>query len=256
MNRRTRTGLGIMLAVTVIGLAAPGAARADLVWFQDQTAFENAMLAQGKLNKAIETFEENTVPNGEIGLIKNPLQGGVANGPFPNGLDASNLTVQTNRLGGNPTVPDVGDIMALPTPGVLGVTSDVVIAGASTDSLDLIFNDSDKTGIGFDAVTVLANDVSGGISVEVRVYNTSNALLGMFTSPADPVGSNFLGVLSTEPIGRINIWDPVEPVNGAGVEGADNIQMWAVPEPATALLLLVGGSLIATHQRRKTALVK
>ena len=46
----------------------------------------------------------------------------------------------------------------------------------------------------------------------------------MMVSPADPSGTNFIGVWSPDPVGRINLFNP-----GAH-EGFDNIQAWeAVP---------------------------
>ena len=106
--------------------------------------------------------------------------------------------------------------------GAFGVfSSDVVTANFFPDSLDLIFTD-EKSGVGFNTIAFFG----GGTSVQVRVYSTTNVFLGMMTTPADPAGTNFIGVWSPEPIGRINIFDP-----SGGVEGGDNIQAWQVPPP-------------------------
>ena len=85
------------------------------------------------------------------------------------------------------------------------VVSDVVIASNEVDSLDVIFT-NEKTGVGFNPITFFGNPV------EVRVYSTTNEFLGMMESPADPTGANFIGVWSTDLIGRINIHS--EPVFG------------------------------------------
>ena len=58
-------------------------------------------------------------------------------------------------------------------------------------------------------------------TVEMRVYDTANNLLAMMASPADPTGTNFLGVWSPIPIGRVNLF-----ATDNGAEGMDNIQAW------------------------------
>ena len=138
--------------------------------------------------------------------------------PFPVGMTGlPNLRVQSNLGGGNPTDENprgVGGLFALSAPA-FGVVSDSVITNIPIDSLDLIFTD-EKSAVGFNTITIF-----GGPSVEVRVYSTTNVFLGAMTSPVDPAGTNFIGVWSQNPIGRINIFGP-----DGGYEGADNIQAW------------------------------
>ena len=129
-----------------------------------------------------------------------------------------NLIVQSNVSAGNPSAPHPYGVTGLVvfSEGFDGAASDVVVANLLADSLDLIFTD-EKNGVGFSTFSFFGAQV-----VEVRVYSTTNELLGFMTTPADAAGTNFIGVSLSEPIGRINIFDP-----GGGNEGGDNIQAWA-----------------------------
>ena len=82
--------------------------------------------------------------------------------------------------------------------------------------LDLIFFE-EKTAVGFNTLDFLGDQTG----VIVRVFGTDNAFLGEMPSPADAAGTNFIGVWSDIPIGRINIFS-----SGGGAEGGDNIQAW------------------------------
>ena len=62
----------------------------------------------------------------------------------------------------------------------------------------------------------------------VRVYSPDNEFLGVMTTPADSTGSNFIGLWSSAPIGRINVYAADDKP-----EGADNIQAWESPGPVS-----------------------
>ena len=198
-----------------------GTAQGGLMWFTSQADFEAFNARQGKVLKGIEDFEESTLPPDDIAQFDDPLESGVPNlphgFPYPDGMTGlPNLIVQSNILGGNPTVPNphgVNALVAVSAP-LLGVVSDIVHPNTFVYSLDLIFTD-EKSGVGFNTI-----DIQGPqAGVEVRVYSTTNMFLGMMVSPADPSGTNFIGVWSPDLIGRINIFS-------FGGEGADNIQAW------------------------------
>ena len=104
--------------------------------------------------------------------------------------------------------------------GFLGAVSDVVTTNHITDSFDLIFT-SEKSAVGFNPISFM-----GAKAVEIRVYSTTNVFLGETPSPADPSGASFIGVWSSTPIGRINLFDP----DGGG-EGGNNIQAWEEGSP-------------------------
>ena len=209
-----------------IGAPPSAPAQGGLIWFTDQAAFEMFNAGEGKVLKGIEDFEESILDPKDIDHFDDPLESGVPNGPFLNGLTGlPNLRVQSNLGGGNPSDEDPRGFIGLGavSDGAFGAVSDVVFATFLVDSLDLIFTD-DKSGVGFNTITLEGD----GPSVEVRVYSTTNVLLGVMTTPADPAGTNFIGVSSPDPIGRINIFDP-----GNGAEGGDNIQAWEAGPPPT-----------------------
>ncbi len=215
------------LALPFLLAAIPTAtATADLTWFTSESEFEAFVLDQGNFLTGIENYEESTVPWSGVDYIPDPLEPGVPNGPFPNGLEGvDNMIVQANILGGAPDVP-APHSPAMPSEDGLAVAagsqwiaSDIVVPNYSADSHDLIFLDLNITAVGFDPMAFW-----GSSGVDIRVYDTSNNFLGMINSPADSYGQHFAGVWSTAPIGRINIHDP-----DVVSEGADNIQIWASP---------------------------
>ncbi|MEE9130742.1 MAG: hypothetical protein V3T84_12045 [Phycisphaerales bacterium] len=217
------------------GTDAPPTAPAQggLIWFDNQAEFEAFNACAGNVLKGIENYEESILDLNSTFFFDDPLESGVPNlpggFPFPDGMTGlPNLRVQSNLGGGDPTDenPRGPDGLLAVSAGDSGAISDLVVAGTQGDSLDLIFTD-EKSGVGFNTIIFV-----GGPSVEVRVYSTTNGFLGMMTTPANSVGTNFIGVWSPDPIGRINIFDPRSGAEGLGFEGGDNIQAWEVPCPS------------------------
>ena len=213
----------------LVGTDAPPTeeAQGELIWFTDQAEFETFVASQGAVLKGIEDFEESILGPNDVEALNDPLESGVPNlpdaFPFPAGLTGlPNLRVQSNLGGGNPTVPNPrgpNGLCALSV-GADGAASDMVVALFAVDSLDLIFTEV-KSGVGFNTIRLGAPG-----PVEVRVYSTTNVFLGMMESPANAAGTNFIGVWSIDPIGRINIF-----AAGGGLQGGDNIQAWEVGAP-------------------------
>ncbi len=208
----------------------PGACPCTI--FNNQAEFEAFNQEEGKILKGIEDFEGSTLPPESVAGLDDPLCGGIPSAPpgtpYPVGLTQLSMCVQSNTLGGAPSVPSPSDGLAAASAGYLGGVSDVVRSNTFIISWDLMLisppvlpgEEDDHTGVGFNTLTVL-----GGSTVDIRVYNKGNALLASDISPADPAGSNFWGVCCADPIGRINIFDPA-----SGSEGADNIQLWLAAE--------------------------
>ena len=200
--------------------------------FTSQADFEAFNEENGKTLKGVEDFEEGILGPGAVDGMDDPLCGGVPNAPdafpYPAGLTQLNMCVQGNTLAGNATDPSPHGIdgLAAASAGFFGASSDIVVANFFADSLDIMLTsppvsegeEDDHTAVGFNT---LGNLIQGPGTVDIQVYNQANVLLLSASSPSDAAGSNFWGVSCTEPIGRINIFDPV---NGSG--GADNIQLW------------------------------
>lgn len=208
------------LTIVFVLAALPATvAMGQLEFFDSQDEFEQFNREHGKAQKGVtEDFENNDWPDNDVTAFPAPLVGGVANGPFPEGLRNMNLLIDTG---------DGGDLVLL-TDGFVGAVTDVVGANTFADSTNLHFLDDDKTGIGFDLV-----DLSLGGMADISIYDVNDALIISIEWPS-PFTPQFFGVWSDVPIGRINI----AAQNGGG-ELLDNIQMW-VPEPASLSLLLIG----------------
>ena len=85
--------------------------RPELIWFNNQADFEAFNAGEGNVLKGIEDFEESILGSSQVVNLDDPLESHVPNSPdgfpFPEGLTGlPNLIVQSNNLGGNPTVPD------------------------------------------------------------------------------------------------------------------------------------------------------
>ena len=72
-------------------------------------AEENPGLLNFVALKGIETFEESDQPDGMKTPFPNPLQNGVPRPGFPNGIDATNLIIQTNITPG-PFAPEIVEL--------------------------------------------------------------------------------------------------------------------------------------------------
>lgn len=220
----------------------PVAGLADVTFFSDLLSFEFFNSTHGYvLGVGTETFEENSMGSGEMANCDDPLVQGVANGPFPTGLDHA-LTIQSNTLGGAPSEPSPrGDegLLAMSEGVGYGEVSDIVLSAYGDDSLDIILPAGDFRSVSFNVLTLF------GDPVEVRVYDRNDNLIGQADTQAKPWGI-FLG-LGVEPgapaLGRINLYAPQH-----DWEGADNVDVFYVPEPGSLVALLAAG--LALSRRR------
>lgn len=237
------------IAAAAVGASANGA----VFYFTDHGAFQAFNAADGKVLKGIEDFEESTIDPGGKSAFPNPLMHGLPRPFFDNGIDETNLIIQTN-ITPHPLAP-------LPNPGTsqnslyvngagfLGSNSNKVgtdeFLNNLLSSLDLIFTTHDKTGVGVDLSRYQGFGNNGFV---IGVYDAANNLLGSYLIPGPvPVEPTkvFFGVWSDVPIGRLNIWgDDMVPSPFA----VDNIEMW-IPSPGAALALGLGA--LAAGRRRR-----
>ncbi len=222
-----------ILSLAAVLLAAESTS-AQVTLFTELELFEDAVAAADMMLKGIEDFEESNVPHWQIGgPLADPLQAGVPNLDqfglgFPNGLSQPNLVMQSNLLG-------IGALMPAPGAGLRAVgemeggPSAMVGAYELEDSTDLIFPLGDKTAVGFDVL------LEESPVLFIRAFDTNGVQVFedlLFTNAGFP--GPFVGLLSSVPLGRINIADFEN-----GSELVDNIRLY-VPEPASVCLLAVG----------------
>ena len=228
----------VMVVLLVAGVSGP--AMADLIWFTEQSVFEQFNREHGKALKGIEDYEESTVAPGRVAEVNDPLVSGVPNGPFLEGLTGlQDLQVQSNTGGDPNSVTPRGAIgLGVGAAGFNGIVTDIVVSNWQFDSHDLIFLSEFTNGVGGNLIDVFGRQ-SG---ITIRVYDTANNFLGEEQFPADITGQQFAGVWSDIAIGRLNLFS-----TGDGFEGMDNIQAW-IPEPASLSLFALGG--LALLRRR------
>ncbi|QOJ15138.1 MAG: PEP-CTERM sorting domain-containing protein [Planctomycetia bacterium] len=243
-----------LLSMTAV-LCSAAIALGDVTYFTNHAAFTDFVSVAGKQLKGVETFEESLVGAQAKIPFPNSLQHGVPQPTFPNGIDATNLIIQTNITPGpfaaqlNPSASP--NALWVNGPGFLGSNSVKVGTDEFLDglfsSLDLIFTSHDKTAIGVDISTYPGFN-AGHNGFFMAVFDTSNVLLGTFVipgmTPTEPA-KNFFGVWSPVPIGRVNIWGRFDIPQPFAV---DNIEMW-VPEPTSAALLGTAAALLLRRRR-------
>jgi hypothetical protein len=234
MNRKVVIGL---LGLVVFPLTSANAA---VTFFSSRDAFRSAASSRGKVLKGTEDFEEGRIGVGAILGMNDPLDRTTNNAIFQPGEIEDNVRFQSNIGGANDAQPAPHGTNGLAVANnVLGYPSKWIVSNYFVDSHDIIFYvpSDNHTAVGGNLISV-----AGAGPVRIRVYDKQNQLQGEGTIQAAPPGS-FAGVLSDSTIGRINLFSTTNQA-----EGLDNVEMWAVPEPATFSLL--GLAALALRRRR------
>lgn len=238
----------VLCLLTLLALNAPGAAAVTFIHGGNvgffNTQFTNAATAAGYLKIDTETFEEGLIPGGTGIMLDDPLTSGVPNldgegRGFPEGLSVPHLTVQSNPF---------GSMLNMLGAGVAFNQSKAAAPGGLESSLDIIFDADGRYAAGF----TLLNPAGALMSVraEVRVYDREDQLMGMVVGDSAERVVNFYGIISDEPIGRINVLGFNRFAEPLGKEIVDDIQIW-IPEPSVAGLILAGGLCFLSARRRR-----
>jgi hypothetical protein len=249
-------------ALAALLTAFTGTASADVVFYSNSTDFGNAVTAASLLSLGIEDFESSLLPDGNIQRVDDALQPGVPSSSinpavpaptvvpsvFPTGTSTvTNITVQSNTVGGNPvTQPRGNDGLVTASAGFFGTPDDQIGSNFPSDSLDLLFSSTvlepvlavSLIPLFFDDFTF---DPASLGTITVRVFDSTNTfLLATDVLNVDYVNEiGYLGIVATGgmDIGRINLWDG-NTVNHT--QGVDDIEVFVnspvVPIPAAAWL--------------------
>lgn len=240
-------------------LGAAPQAQAAILFFTDQATFTAAQSSAGNTLLGTETFEQSTAAPGSIVALNDPLQQGVANGPFLTGLTQP-ITIQSNTNGGNAATRSplgAGGLAAAAAGNSTGVTSDSIFVEDPANSLDLILTSAPQLGgVSFNPLNSNAFGGAGaGNTLQVQVFDLNEVLLGTTNVIANPMGTNFFGVqvTDTNTIGRINLFNLSSSVESAGVDNVSLFQavVTPVPEPSTYAMFAIGLLTLVAIQRRK-----
>lgn len=223
MRSRFITWVGCVLAIPLPALA--GVEFFDVS--RDPGAWEAALDAAGVVSKGTVDFGED--PDHGVDLFRGPLTAeGCPNDPdcpVSPGIVLDNMMIDTSEDF------DI-NLVAFGPSQSFGTVRNSVLAQYFIDSMDVHFDDGRKTAVSLDLLSIL-----GSGTVDLAVFDTRGALLGVASVPA-PAAGRVTGVLATDgdTIGRVNIFDPAD-----GAEEFTTAIAYNIPEPATYLLLALGG---------------
>lgn len=177
-----------------------------------------------------EDFELAFLPPNSMATVMEPLAPGILNPPFSSGtVVETGMTVQSNSLGNNPVNPSPSGEFAITSYNYFGAPSNQVRTSGIAQSFDLIFALPQTTAVSFGPLVFDSIFIGNPGSVTVRVYDSSNNLIGSmvniqvagFVNP-----TTVIGVIATEgdDIGRINIFSTGLSANR--FTGVDNINVY------------------------------
>jgi hypothetical protein len=238
--------LGTLLAISD--------ARAGVQFFvNDPAGFAAATASLGLLGS-----EDWSSGSGDLQTVDDPLLPGVANGPFPNGVNpATGMSVQSNTLGAVGITPSPGGNLAFAPQGFAGESgnvqpSDQLSANQNDDGFDMIFGHgavAAPVAVSLSPMFYRTQGTENAGTIAVRVFDETGTQLGTSSVPnvVDVLEDSFLGIVATDAdvIGRINLWAAAN-----AVAGADNIFVYAAPEPGALLAGAAALAVLATLRRR------
>lgn len=244
----------ILCAVVVVILSAVSPLSSALVIYSAQSSFNTQVATDGLSLVGTEDFESSTLADNMTSLISDPLMPGVANGPFTSGALASpgiRIQSNTNIDGGASLSVRGGNSLFTNSDGYRGGTSDIVGTAVGTDSLDILMPFGLGAGVRAVSLHPLFVGFINGIgfptlntSLDIKVFDTTNLLIGSFQFTTNNTNTNFLGLVTTggENIGRINIDnftfddDMSLAVDNISVFTTSSVPPVVMPEPGFMLL--------------------
>ena len=249
----------IIVGLFLAGFSLPSTA--GVIFFDNSLQFN---LATAGMNAMSTEGWENGANTPGLISFDDPIQPGVANGPFVSG-SAAGIRVQSNTLGAAATTTSPTGAFGL----VYGIAGSLGVSGNAQPSKQV---SSNFPGNSFDIIltpvngnTPLAIDLtptfyrvagaSNSATLTITVYNTNNTLLGSITvdNVVDALETAYLGIAATgaDSLGRINIW-----ANVNDVTGADSLRVFgtntSTPEPSTILMSAAGLAGLFLLKRRAT----
>ncbi len=233
-------------------VAVPVEAQFEVFVLDDEGAelrLSEVMDLAGAVSIGKETFATSTLgPNGGELLPNSLLAPGVANGPFfPQGTDAGlGVYFQSNALGDAATEwSPGGPLYASGADAGFGFIR--VGADDLNESLDLIINPPEFggliRGISFDIV------VEGGGVLEIRLFNDQNITLlsGSFTVGESGMLTLAVTAAPESTFFGINLWA------ASGYADAGNVEIYAIPEPASGAAIAGISVFLLLWIRRRSA---
>lgn len=246
------------LAVTLVVLFVGAAARADVQFFTDELAFQDALGVAGKVSKGGVDFDNHEdlfplPPSGsDVALINDPLNIDNLQGTFLPENFIDNLTFQSNADGPGLSGPNPIGAGGLQVRNVgFGNVVESVLVSPTDASLDIL--SGPPAGGNHTALSLtLGGAHSSGTSdlYNIYVFDKGETLLDTlvgFSAPSARDGKAFLGILSTDStIGRVNVW------NSEFSNALEHLfeATTYVPEPGTLSLLALSGLALLRRRRR------
>ncbi|MFV2068982.1 MAG: PEP-CTERM sorting domain-containing protein [Pirellulales bacterium] len=238
-----------LIVATLMALVA-STATAEVQFYTDEVAFQNAISASGMASVGTVDFSNVLVPAGSFAEIDDPLDIDHLQGVFdPSDFTIDDLTFQSTT---DPSIPaPVGtDGLWIVTPGFAGVSEYFIVANilaspGDVEGLDILAR---HTALSMTMGTVTATNPQTEIDIFVYVYDNGGALIGTQLNLLQPEpNGGFFGIINTSgSMGRVFL---TESSGGAQV-GVTRITAY-VPEPSSLVLVALGVLALARCRRRR-----
>jgi hypothetical protein len=231
-------------AVAMAALAGPAPARAGLIFFTNEAAFD---AAAGALST--QTFASANVTAGNADVIANPLNSATNNAVFTTDSILAGLSISSSA-------EHAGQDLAVAGVGAFGNANKAVFNNFGGDTFELTFA-SGVSAVGFSYYNLISSDV------DVTVTAPGGASLGSQATTTNPTGGpSFFGIVATSGslIGQVGLRGESGIAVDFDFAGVDRIVFAGAtsvpaPEPTGLVLLSSGVAAVALRflRRRRAA---